>query len=154
MWTYNNIDELYHYGILGMKWGHRKNKIGNTLVKTVDASSNYIKRDIKDFLHINKDTNKKFLSNNVKKYGKGISKTVSAGYHALGIYGAATAAKWFWKFGNNKIKELTKGQEVEKWRKNAAYAMISLPVLYCSYNAIKTAKAGIKEQKQINKIRR
>lgn len=154
MWKYNNYDELYHYGILGMKWGHKKTKISNFLTKSADATSEYIKRDIKNFLHTNKTSDKKFIKNNVKKYGKGISKTVSAGYHTLGIYGAATAAKWFWKFGNNKIKELTKGREVEKWRKNAAYAMISLPVLYCSYNAIKTAKAGIKEQKQINKIRR
>jgi hypothetical protein len=24
MWKYNNFDEIYHYGIPGMRWGHRK----------------------------------------------------------------------------------------------------------------------------------
>lgn len=152
MWKYNNTNELYHFGIPGMKWGHRKQKISNFLTKSVDASSQYVKRDIKNFLHTNKTTNKEFIKNNVKKYGKNVSRTVSAAYHGLAIGGSIAAARWFKNYGIKTINELTKGRDVEKWRKNTAYAIISLPIMYYSYDAIKNLRNGINEQKQINEM--
>ena len=37
MWQYQNTDELYHYGILGMKWGHRKNNYSSTGIRSFIA---------------------------------------------------------------------------------------------------------------------
>ena len=35
MWQYNNTDELYHYGILGMRWGHKKGPSYRTQKKAI-----------------------------------------------------------------------------------------------------------------------
>lgn len=51
MWQYQNTDELYHHGVLGMRWGHRK---ANT------SSSGGVKR--------------KRMSNRAYKYYKSSSK--------------------------------------------------------------------------------
>lgn len=80
MWSYNyNVqNELYHYGVLGMKWGHRKNdyrdkngrltkrgqkrqEYRDNMVKNTEASINYNKKQI--------EYNKKALAD-ISKNGK------------------------------------------------------------------------------------
>lgn len=69
MWKYNNSDELYHWGVLGMKWGHRKDK-------------NNIISKIKKEYNIYKEANKKDKSVKVANIIGGVA-AIGAG----GIYG-------------------------------------------------------------------
>ena len=48
MWSYNNTDELYHYGIPGMKWGVRRfqNKNGSLTPKGKKRYGEVTKKDL------------------------------------------------------------------------------------------------------------
>ena len=51
MWSYNytqQSDELYHYGIPGMKWGHRKAQVSSAKTAYRSAKKDY-KKSVKDY---------------------------------------------------------------------------------------------------------
>ena len=44
MWKYNHTDELYHYGILGMRWGHRNRNRLSAELKELKVYDRYAKK--------------------------------------------------------------------------------------------------------------
>lgn len=59
MWKYTNTNELYHYGVLGMKWGVRRNR------SNISSSSKF-KRKTKhdDYKEAHSKKSVKYMSDN------------------------------------------------------------------------------------------
>ena len=80
MWQYNNANELYHFGVKGMRWGHRKIRLPS-LANTINKNRK-ISADIRQ-------SNKK-----IKKlsYARSLKKTARRTATIFGLSTIALAA--------------------------------------------------------------
>lgn len=114
MWTYNYINELYHYGIQGMKWGHRK-RLYETQndydyrMKRKEAKKQY--RQTKDKTQYKKDKlkakvdyYKKEEASKKENTGKYLSEKVGRHAASNAAFGAVTSA------GKSVVKTVMAGK--------------------------------------------
>lgn len=112
MWEYKHTEELYHYGILGMKWGKRKatyttsdsKKVKNIRKKHIDEMTNQELRDANNRLQLERNykdlTRKKNLGKTAVKAFIGVAGTMVA------IEGAAKTYKRVADFTVEKIGKI------------------------------------------------
>lgn len=71
MWEFNHTDELYHYGVLGMRWGHRNSKAVQNAHKAYKQSKKeYRKESVKNLKNLFKKSSYVAGAKNQEAYKK------------------------------------------------------------------------------------
>lgn len=99
MWTYNYSDELYHYGVRGMRWGHRRyrNDDGSLTDKGI----------------------KKYAEAGYRKDSRGSNASASRSTHRLN-------AKVTYRSSSRQQNELRAEQHIQQGRKKATMVMAAI----------------------------
>jgi len=126
MWKYNDTDELYHYGVLGMKWHHHKSRL-KEYDKKYEEGANKILNTSKNMSEVNRRLTK--LNNQLNKeyadsieYGKKRAKRLSImkksakiiGGTALVAGGAYLVKKYIENERQNQIQMRKNAQEASR----------------------------------------
>lgn len=109
MWEYNNTDELYHYGVLGMRWGRRKarytskdyRRTKNLRKKKVSQMSNKELQEVNKRMEL--ESRYGSLSGN-----KNLGKKIVKGFSSLVATAGSVAAGYelYRKYGNQIISKV------------------------------------------------
>lgn len=90
MWQYNNPEELYHYGVLGMRWGRRKSSADHLSARSIE------KKKLREMSNneIKELTNRLSLERNYRSFKPGtIKQGIAAVTTTAGILGSIIAIK-------------------------------------------------------------
>jgi hypothetical protein len=121
MWQYNNMEELYHYGVPGMRWGHRRGSLKSRMeFKSYKRrTAKQAKADAKQKAF---DKRVKMTDRNVKKIGVRGTKAVNRLAIGAKLVVGYQATKGTVKLTNNAVKSIKNSNLGPKAKLGAAVA--------------------------------